>query len=105
MTLQGAFSVFFQVTDPSIQAVYIFDPTGDDAEPERPLKRRKVDQGKGPAASDPAHGATSAFVPLLNGAELPEWVGRREELFNKCWSRVNADVQVRSSHPVSRLGS
>lgn len=35
-----------------------------------------------------------AFVPLLNGAEKPEFVRLREELYEKSWSKIHGRIEV-----------
>ena len=52
-------------------------------------------KGKAPGPADANDGvdAELAFVPLLNSLEKPEFVKRRQTLFERCWARVDAKVQ------------
>lgn len=71
---------------------YIFDPENDGSH-QKSAKRRKVSKQNLP---DPETAQdASPFVPLLNGAEKPEFVQLRESLFHKSWDKVNDRIEVR----------
>lgn len=40
------------------------------------------------------HGSEPLFVPLLNGAEKPEAVRLRQNLFEESWAKVDGRIQV-----------
>lgn len=85
---------------------------GDETErPTRPTKRRKLTK-KVAASVNPKHAArshfASEFVPLLNGAERPEFVSLRQKLFVDAWSAIDARIQVclyPHRHPSRRVAS
>ncbi|ROV99949.1 hypothetical protein VMCG_06216 [Cytospora schulzeri] len=80
--------------DHKASAAFVF---GQDDEPtSRPAKRRKITK-KAAASVNPKHAARSyfgaEFVPLLNGAEKPEFVSLRQKLFADAWSAIDARIQ------------
>jgi origin recognition complex subunit 3 len=83
---------------PSHQAAFIFTPgpgdiPGQNATPVRAAKRRKIAKSDGPR---PQHGSAheSVFPPLFNGAERPEAVKLRKELFDTAWPVLEDRIQV-----------
>lgn len=76
------------------QAAYIFNPD-DETPKERPSKRRRVSKKAASSSKDGGDSAgKSLFVPLMDGKEGEYGVRRREELFEECWSRVEARIKV-----------
>lgn len=84
----------------SHQAAFIFNSAPGDVPNQnataRPAKRRKI------AKSDiqrPQHDSAieSAFPPLFNGAEKPEAVKLRRELFDTAWPLLEGRIQVSMS--------
>uniref|UniRef100_A0A0D2X8G7 Uncharacterized protein n=1 Tax=Fusarium oxysporum (strain Fo5176) TaxID=660025 RepID=A0A0D2X8G7_FUSOF len=74
------------------QVAYVFDPE-DDGTRQKPAKRRrrsKQGQDSAEIVKD-----SSAFVPLLNGAEKPEFVKLRERLFQESWAKIDERIEVR----------
>lgn len=82
----------------NFQAAFVFGQDDETERPSRPAKRRKLTK-KTTASMNPklaAHSRFSAeFVPLLNGAEKPEFVSLRQKLFVDAWSAIDARIQVR----------
>ncbi|KAF4342675.1 origin recognition complex subunit 3 [Fusarium beomiforme] len=72
------------------KAAYIFDPE-DDGTRQKPAKRRR----KSKQAQDAAEifKDSSDFVPLLNGAEKPEFVKLRERLFQESWAKIDERIE------------
>jgi hypothetical protein len=83
----------------TIQGSYVFNPSRDGAEQDRPFKRRKV--SKKQVSDDGLSVAPSLFAPLLNGAE--KCANLREKLFSRSWSQIDAQVQriLRESNEVT----
>ncbi|SCO79960.1 related to origin recognition complex subunit 3 [Fusarium oxysporum] len=72
------------------QVAYVFDPE-DDGTRQKPAKRRrrsKQGQDSAEIVKD-----SSAFVPLLNGAEKPEFVKLRERLFQESWAKIDERIE------------
>ncbi|RGP60063.1 origin recognition complex subunit 3 [Fusarium sporotrichioides] len=72
------------------QVAYIFDPE-DDVTQKKSAKRKRVPrqaQKDEESIKDSSH-----FVPLLNGAEKPEFVHLRETLFQESWTKVDGRIQ------------
>ncbi|KUI66814.1 Origin recognition complex subunit 3 [Cytospora mali] len=78
------------------RAAFIFGQDDETEQPSRPAKRRKVSK-KATAPVNAKHAARphygAEFVPLLNGAEKPEFVGLRQKLFVDAWSAIDARIQ------------
>ncbi|KAF4946231.1 hypothetical protein FGADI_11365 [Fusarium gaditjirri] len=72
------------------QVAYIFDPE-DDGTRQKPTKRRRRSK-QGQNSSEIVQDS-SAFVPLLNGAEKPELVKLRERLFQESWAKTDERIQ------------
>ncbi|KAF5023921.1 hypothetical protein F66182_4001 [Fusarium sp. NRRL 66182] len=73
------------------QVAYIFGPL-DDGSRQKPAKRRRVSK-QAQDTENPAQDS-SYFVPLLNGAELPEFVHLRETLFQESWAKVDERIEA-----------
>ncbi|UZP33679.1 hypothetical protein NXS19_001495 [Fusarium pseudograminearum] len=72
------------------QVAYIFDPE-DDGTQKKSAKRKRVSRQ---AQKDEEFiKDSSPFVPLLNGAEKPEFVQLRETLFQESWTKVDERIQ------------
>ncbi|KAI6785930.1 Origin recognition complex subunit-like protein [Emericellopsis cladophorae] len=83
------------------QAAYIFDPENGET-PGRPSKKRRVSkQTKG--ASSTTEDSILGFVPLLNGAEKPDFVKLRAQLYRESWGKVENRIQdaLRESNSVT----
>lgn len=74
---------------------YIFDPYEDEKHQQRPSKRRRMSKQTEKTSSD-TNNASSAFVPLLNGVEEPDFVQMRQRLFEQSWERIDGHIQVRT---------
>ncbi|KAJ4295694.1 Origin recognition complex subunit 3 [Collariella sp. IMI 366227] len=81
------------------RVAYIFNPSEEDTtrQTTRPTKRRKID--KAAALKQQQHQQNgsitvdSAFTPLFNGAESPEAVCLRKELFETSWPVLEDRIQ------------
>lgn len=71
---------------------YIFDPEEEEPRKSRPAKRRRVSKQAAVIVEEVQN--TSSFVPLLNGAESPEFVHLRESLFQESWAKIDDRIQV-----------
>ena len=79
------------------QASFIFGQDDETERLSRPAKRRKVSKkaaGSVNAKQANRSHAGAEFVPLLNGAEKPEFVTLRQKLFADAWSAIDARIQV-----------
>lgn len=79
------------------QVAFIFNPEENEApRRDRPSKRRKTARSAAVAEDEEEdeEGASSWFAPLLNGAESPACVQRREKLLGENWAMVDARIQV-----------
>ena len=94
------------------QAAYIFDPDeaeDQDHQQQRPSKKRRVgskrrSSAKSAGAWESSQQAQTTFVPLLNGAERPEFVQLREKLYEESWAKIDARIQVSDcSSPLGRI--
>ncbi|SPO00853.1 related to origin recognition complex subunit 3 [Cephalotrichum gorgonifer] len=74
------------------QAAYIFNPD-DESPKERPSKRRRVTKKRASSSKGGDSVRKSQFVPLMDGKEAEYGVRRREELFEECWSLVEARIK------------
>ncbi|XP_044714923.1 origin recognition complex subunit [Hirsutella rhossiliensis] len=75
------------------QVAYVFEPEEEqETRSERPLKRRKVSRQARKSKSD-VHDSEPLFAPLLNGAEKPEYVRLRQQLFEASWARIDDRMQ------------
>ncbi|KAF9781958.1 hypothetical protein IL306_012380 [Fusarium sp. DS 682] len=72
------------------QVAYIFDPE-DDGTRQKPAKRRRRSKQAQDAVETVKD--SSAFVPLLNGAEKPEFVKLRERLFQDSWAKIEERIE------------
>ncbi|KAF4453378.1 origin recognition complex subunit 3 [Fusarium austroafricanum] len=72
------------------QVAYIFDPE-DDGTRQKPAKRRR--RSKQVQDAEESVKGSSPFVPLLNGAEKPEYVKLRETLFHESWAKVDERIE------------
>ncbi|KAM0299196.1 hypothetical protein ACHAPM_007960 [Fusarium culmorum] len=72
------------------QVAYIFDPE-DDGTQKKPAKRKRVSRQA--QKDEESIKDSSPFVPLLNGAEKPEFVQLRETLFQESWTKVDGRIQ------------
>ncbi|KAF5661128.1 origin recognition complex subunit 3 [Fusarium circinatum] len=72
------------------QVAYIFNPE-DDGTRQKPAKRRR--RSKQGQESAEIVKDSSAFVPLLNGAEKPELVKLRERLFQESWAKIDERIE------------
>ncbi|RBR08560.1 hypothetical protein FVER53590_01340 [Fusarium verticillioides] len=72
------------------QVAYIFDPENDGIRQKPAKRRRRSKQGQDSAevVKD-----SSAFVPLLNGAEKSELVKLRERLFQESWAKIDERIE------------
>ncbi|KAK7745306.1 Origin recognition complex subunit 3 [Cytospora paraplurivora] len=79
------------------RAAFVFGQDEETERPSRPAKRRKVFNKKAAASAGAKHVSRThpgaEFVPLLNGAEKPEFVSLRQRLFLDAWSAIDARVQ------------
>ena len=78
---------------------YIFDPEEDESRKARPTKRRRVSKQSAAASENVQN--ISSFVPLLNGAESPEFVHLRESLYHESWAKI--DDRIRVCQPYKRM--
>jgi hypothetical protein len=74
------------------QVAYIFDPE-DDGTQKKSVKRKRVSR-QAQKDEESIKDSSSSFVPLLNGAEKPEFVHLRETLFEESWTKVDKRIQV-----------
>ncbi|KAG9255112.1 origin recognition complex subunit 3 N-terminus-domain-containing protein [Emericellopsis atlantica] len=83
------------------QAAYIFDPENGET-PGRPSKKRRVSK-QTKVVSSTAEDSTLGFVPLLNGAERPDFVKLRAQLYRESWGKVESRIQdaLRESNSVT----
>ncbi|KAG4294691.1 origin recognition complex subunit 3 [Fusarium proliferatum] len=72
------------------QVAYIFDPDEDGTRQKPAKRRRRSKQGQDSAETLKD---SSAFVPLLNGAEKPELVKLRERLFQESWAKIDERIE------------
>ncbi|KAF5653428.1 origin recognition complex subunit 3 [Fusarium sp. NRRL 25303] len=72
------------------QVAYIFDPDDDGTRQKPAKRRRRSKQGQDSAETLKD---SSAFVPLLNGAEKPELVKLRERLFQESWAKIDERIE------------
>ncbi|KAF5675026.1 origin recognition complex subunit 3 [Fusarium heterosporum] len=72
------------------QVAYIFDPE-DDGSHHKPTKRRRVSKKAQDAQESVKN--LSSFMPLLNGAEKPEFVQLRETLFQESWAKIDERIE------------
>jgi origin recognition complex subunit 3 len=73
------------------QVAYIFDPE-DDGTQKKSVKRKRVSR-QAQKDEESIKDSSSSFVPLLNGAEKPEFVHLRETLFEESWTKVDKRIQ------------
>lgn len=75
------------------QVAFIFNPDADgEAQQDRAPKRRRVSRQA--SKKDGTESSDRLFVPLLNGAEKPECVALRQQLFENGWSKIDGRIQV-----------
>ncbi|XEU98733.1 hypothetical protein FSHL1_004020 [Fusarium sambucinum] len=72
------------------QVAYIFDPEHDGTQ-KKSAKRKRVSRQA--QKDEESIKDSSSFVPLLNGAEKPEFVNLRETLFQESWAKVDERIQ------------
>jgi origin recognition complex subunit 3 len=72
---------------------YIFEPDEATHTQQRAPKRRRVSK-KGQTTSAPPETA-SHFVPLLGGAESPDFVKLREQLYEESWGKIYGQIKVK----------
>lgn len=66
------------------------------------MKRRKVSRQTKKGKPD-AQGSEPLFAPLLNGAETPECVRLRQQLFEESWAQIDGRIQVSCPVHLRRL--
>jgi origin recognition complex subunit 3 len=81
----------------SLQAAYIFSAGTQPATKQtaRPAKRRKVAKADAPSLTQGSV-IEAEFPPLFNGAESPDAVRVRKQLFETAWPVLEDRIQVRS---------
>jgi origin recognition complex subunit 3 len=79
----------------SLQAAFIFNPEPQTSTKQtpRPAKRRKVAKADAPSLSKESV-LEPAFPPLFNGAESPDAVQLRKQLYETSWPVLEDRIQV-----------
>lgn len=79
---------------------YVFHPQDGPTRPGRPAKRQKVSKQSLKKGAEPE--TSTAFIPLLNGAEKAASVRSREQSFAQGWGFVYDRIQVGRDVPQNR---